>query len=733
MDRRTVLKLGAGAVAVGALGTVGVVGVRAASPYTPPRALPTGSLSGADYDVSFGNYRIRVGSGAFSLSHGSNVVWQFGGAFLVAGLGDRKWHDRTGHFSANVDYDDICASQSIEAVDAASGVATMRGKLSGSGREFEYSLVFAPDQDGVRVRLDVPGASFTGFRVNLGVEEGVHGGGEQFTDFDLRGYAFDFVTREQGVGRGKQPVTLLAEVTNGAGGSPVTTYAPLPFLVTDTMRSIMWTNDEVASVDLRASERLDLVVWAASVDAVLEDAGNPATLLRSHTRRAGRMQRLPAWSADGAILGLQGGTDDVRLKLKRLTEMQTAVAGVWLQDWVGARVTDFGSRLWWTWELDEARYPDWDGLVGELDEAGVRVLTYVNPFVVDPSDKPTPVRRNLFAEAVDNTFLVRDAEGAPYLLDQGGFDAAMVDLTNPAARDWFSDVIASQVAAAGNGGWMADFAETLPFDAVLHDGSPADWHNRWPTAWAELNQQVRQGLGGHPRLVFHRSAWRGSLSTAGAFWAGDQLVDWDIQDGMANALQGMLAGGVSGMTMNHSDIGGYTGLNQPIVRTLRTAEVLARWAEWSAWTPLFRTHEGNLPELFSQAWDDDVRVRFAAQSRVFAALADYRAEVVEQAVTDGLPALRHCWVHYPGTLAAKAGDQYFYGDRFLVAPVMGPGARSRVVAFPPGDWINVWTMRPFAGNQNGAVQAPLGQPAVFHRANDRVAAQIAAGVRRAAL
>src|SRR5699024_6483829 len=135
-------------------------------------------------------------------------------------------------------------------------------------------------------------------------------------------------------------------------------------------------------------------------------------------------------------------------------------------------------------------------------------------------------------------YLVRHPDGGPYLLDQGGFDAALVDLTNPDARDWFTGVLVDEVAGVGADGWMADFGEGLPFDAVLHSGSPAQWHNRWPTAWAELNDRARTAAGTPDALVFHRSAGRGSARYAPLFWAGDQLVTWDAHDGLASALLG---------------------------------------------------------------------------------------------------------------------------------------------------------------------------------------------------
>jgi hypothetical protein len=59
-------------------------------------------------------------------------------------------------------------------------------------------------------------------------------------------------------------------------------------------------------------------------------------------------------------------------------------------------------------------------------------------------------------------------------------------------------------------------------------------------------------------LYMIRSAWLKTPSHTSVFWLGDQLVSWDIYDGLKSALIGFLSGGISGHTLAHSDIGGYT-------------------------------------------------------------------------------------------------------------------------------------------------------------------------------
>ena len=61
-------------------------------------------------------------------------------------------------------------------------------------------------------------------------------------------------------------------------------------------------------------------------------------------------------------------------------------------------------------------------------------------------------------------------------------------------------------------------------------------------------------------------------------------------------------------------------------------------------------------------------------------------------------------------------DQYMFGDRYLVAPVMEYKARSRSVYLPAGaGWRNVDTGEVFEGGQRIEVPAPLEVIPVFER------------------
>jgi len=63
-------------------------------------------------------------------------------------------------------------------------------------------------------------------------------------------------------------------------------------------------------------------------------------------------------------------------------------------------------------------------------------------------------------------------------------------VTNPAAVEWFKGY-ARKALDMGMSGWMCDFGEWLPYDAVMYDGSTgATAHNLYTTRWHAINREV---------------------------------------------------------------------------------------------------------------------------------------------------------------------------------------------------------------------------------------------------
>ena len=69
----------------------------------------------------------------------------------------------------------------------------------------------------------------------------------------------------------------------------------------------------------------------------------------------GDQAKLPSWTVEGTIIGVQGGTDRVMEILANSSFYDVPVTGIWIQDWSGQIFTDFGDRVFWNWEWNETQ------------------------------------------------------------------------------------------------------------------------------------------------------------------------------------------------------------------------------------------------------------------------------------------------------------------------------------------------------------------------------------------
>ncbi len=105
-------------------------------------------------------------------------------------------------------------------------------------------------------------------------------------------------------------------------------------------------------------------------------------------------------------------------------------------------------------------------------QSGTRTLTYISPFFSNPANFSANVRHNFYLEGLAGGYFVHRADGSVYTLYSLSIEFAMLDLTNPAAVRWMKGLLVNQtIGEARSSGWMCDFGEYLPFDAVLHSVS----------------------------------------------------------------------------------------------------------------------------------------------------------------------------------------------------------------------------------------------------------------------
>lgn len=582
------------------------------------------------------------------------------------------------------------------------------------------TLTIGLDDNGrllLRLHNDNPVHNRLWLRLAARPEDRIYGCGEQFSYFNLRGKPFPLWTSEQGVGRNKSTyITWQADCKENAGGDYYWTFFPQPTFVSTQKYYCHIDNSCYMNVDFSDPDFHELAFWEDNATLRVECAPTYIELLEKLTGLLGRQPPLPDWIYDGVTLGIQGGTEVCQQKLDAMRDAGVKVNGIWAQDWSGIRMTSFGKRVMWNWKWNSENYPQLESRIQQWNKEGVQFLSYINPYVASDKD--------LCAEAAKRGYLAKDAAGNDYLVEFGEFYGGVVDLTNPEAYDWFKGIIKKNLIGLGCGGWMADFGEYLPTDTYLHNGVSAEiMHNAWPALWAKCNYEALEETGKLGEILFFmRAGYTGSQKYSTMMWAGDQNVDWSLDDGLASVVPAALSLAMTGHGLHHSDIGGYTTL----FGMKRSKELLLRWCDFSAFSPMMRTHEGNRPgDNWQFDSDADTIAHFARMTTVFTTLKPYIKDAVAQNATTGLPVMRPLFLHYEeDERTYDLKYQYLFGRDLLVAPVYEQGRSDWTLYLPQDRWIHAWTGDEYAAG-DVVVAAPLGQPPVFYRAGSEWAALFA--------
>lgn len=120
---------------------------------------------------------------------------------------------------------------------------------------------------------------------------------------------------------------------------------------------------------------------------------------------------------------------------------------------------------------------------------------------------------------------------------------------------------------------------------------------------------------------------------------------------------------------------------------------MTRWMQLAAFSPVFRTHEGNSPDQTLQVFsNENIRKEFSFYSEIFVALSEYREKEWEKCEIYKLPLVRPLFVElgFSNSKVASIDDQFYLGEDILVSPII-TASDQRKFYLPEGEWIDIWT------------------------------------------
>jgi len=345
-------------------------------------------------------------------------------------------------------------------------------------------------------------------------------------------------------------------------------------------------------------------------------------------------------------------------------------------------------------------FPDLPKLVSDLRGEGFRLVTITDLHIADaPNQGYAP-----YDTGVAGDHFLKTTDGKTYVGEVWPGPAVFPDFTRAETRDWWGSLY-KNFHDAGVAGFWNDMNEpaifgtptkTMPPDVAHRIDEPgftprtathAEIHNVYGMENSRATHDGLLELAPDDRpFVLTRASYAGGQRYA-ATWTGDNSSTWSH---LALSVSMQLNLGLSGFAWSGADVGGFAGSPSP--------ELLTKWIEVGAFTPLFRDHaaKGTRPH---EPWVDgpeqtDIRRHYIEERY---RLMPYIYALADKTARTGLPVMRPVFLEFPrqpedGNLAA-----FMLGPDLLIAPPRnGESLDPFDVTLPGGGWFDYWTGKPTA-------------------------------------
>jgi alpha-D-xyloside xylohydrolase len=510
------------------------------------------------------------------------------------------------------------------------------GRVLTSSGEKDLGLMSTPDGHHVRERL------------NLNVGDAVYGMGERFGPLAKNGQVVD--------------------IWNADGGtSSEQAYKNVPFFLTNAGYGVFVNHPGLVSFEVGSEDvsKVQFSIEGQSMQYFVIHGPTPKEILAKYTALTGRPALPPAWSF-GLWLSTSFNTDydeaTVTSFIEGMAERDLPLS-VFHFDCFWMRALS-----WCDFEWDPETFPDPRGMLSRLKARGLKVCVWINPYVGQ--------RSTLFEEGKARGYFLKRAGGDVWQWDLWQPGQAVVDFSNPEAREWYAAKL-DALLDMGVDCFKSDFGERIPTDVVYFDGSdPDDMHNYYTYLYNKtVFDLLRKRRGERDAVVFARSATVGTQQFP-VHWGGDNL---STPQSMAESLRGGLSLTMSGFGYWSHDIGGFEGTPE--------AWLFKRWIAFGLLSSHSRLH-ANYSYRVPWAFDEEAVDVLRLFTKLKATLMPYLYQSARTAHLTGVPMMRAMVVEFPGDPACTHLDrQYMLGPDLLVAPVF---REDGVVEYyvPDGAWTH---------------------------------------------
>ena len=493
--------------------------------------------------------------------------------------------------------------------------------------------------------------------------------------------------------------------------------ASVPMYISSRGYGFLWHNPAIGTVSFGRNRTTWHADTTKQLDYWITAGDTPKEISRNYGRATGFAPMMPEYGLGFWQCKLRYWNQEQLLNVAREYKKRKLPIDVIVCDFFHwPRMGDY--------RFDPEFFPDPAAMVKELKDMGIELMVSVWPQVALTSEN--------YEEMRQQGLLVRAEYG-----EQIGMrfveDSMFFDATNPRARQYVWKKIRKNYYDLGIRIFWLDEAEpeygTYDFKAYrYHIGSNQQVGNVWPQYYARLFYEGMQEAGQENPVNLLRCAWAGSQRYGALVWSGDIMSRWE--DFRRQICAG-LSMGFAGIPWWTTDIGGF---HDGWPEKPEFQELMIRWFQWGCYCPVMRLHGDRKPmervfrkdgsEVLPSGSSNEIWSYGEKACRILEKylrrreeLRPYIREMMHLAHTDGTPLLRAMAYEFPqDESCAELKDQYMFGDRYLVAPVMAPGLQQRSVVLPAGcSWKDADTGTVYPGGQTVILSAPLERIPVLER------------------
>ena len=493
--------------------------------------------------------------------------------------------------------------------------------------------------------------------------------------------------------------------------------ASVPFAISSMGYGLLWNNpgvgrvvfgNNIISYESYATKVLDY--WF-----VVEDT--PAKIEETYAKATGTVPMMPEYGLGFWQCKLRYQTQEELLEIAREYKRRNLPLDVIVVDF-------FHWPKQGDWKFDADYWPNPDEMIRELEAMNVKLMVSIWPTVDRESEN--------YEEMLEKGYLIRTERGFRTGLN---FEGATIhyDATNPNARKFLWEKVKINYYDKGIKIFWLDEAEpeysAYDFDNYRYfRGTDLEIGNIYPVEYARTFYEGMQAEGQKNIVNLLRCAWAGSQRYGALVWSGDIASSFES---MRNQLAAGLNMGLAGIPWWTTDIGGFHG-GDPNDSAFR--ELFVRWFQWGTFCPVMRLHGDREPRqpqygttggahccsgAANEVWSygEDVYKICVKYMNIREKMRGYTRKLMEEAHIKGTPIMRTLFYEFPEDKECwEIEDEYMYGDKYLIAPILEAGVNERRIYLPVGvQWKECNCGCIYYGGQYITLTVSLDSMPVFER------------------